>query len=354
MKKLFVLITFLLAAHLGQAADKLVGGPYVVNVGPSQATVVWVLQTSVVKLGTAPSKETKAAPVLRAEKATYTELQPGTTYYYEVPGIAGAKGSFKTAPTPKDPVAFRFVAYGDTRTRHDVHQKVVNAIVKVNPDFVIHTGDMEVDGRASDLWPIFFSIERVLLSRAAFFPVLGNHEQNSSYYYQFFDVRKPYYSFNWGNSHFTMLNSEGSDSAGSPREAFWPEQRRWLENDLQRAKSADFRFVAFHTPPFSVVKGRMNAKHPVQDLVPLFEQHKAAAVFLGHDHNYQHHLKNGVRYLVVGGGGAPLYDVDTLIPGITQKAVKSENFAEVNVNGKAARVEVRAPDGTVIDAIDLK
>lgn len=39
----------------------------------------------------------------------------------------------------KDP--FLFIVYGDTRTRYDIHQKILDRIRADKPDFVLHTGD---------------------------------------------------------------------------------------------------------------------------------------------------------------------------------------------------------------------
>jgi hypothetical protein len=87
--------------------------------------------------------------------------------------------------------------------------------------------------------------------------------------------------------------------------------------------------------------------------VPLCEKYKVTAVFAGHDHNYQHHLKNGVHYIVTGGGGAPLAPVDDPIPGITLKVEKVEHFVTVRVNGNRAHIEAIALDGHLIETIDL-
>jgi hypothetical protein len=68
-------------------------------------------------------------------------------------------------------------------------------------------------------------------------------------------------------------------------------------------------------------------------LMPVFEKYKVTAGFFGHDHNYQHYLKNGVHYFTTGGGGAPLYDVDEPPEGITKKVSRTENFVVVSVKG---------------------
>jgi acid phosphatase type 7 len=88
-------------------------------------------------------------------------------------------------------------------------------------------------------------------------------------------------------------------------------------------------------------------------LVPMFEKYRLTAGFFGHDHNYQHYLKNGVHYVVTGGGGAPLYDVDKPAPGITQKVVSVEHFVRIRVDGKSAHIEAIAVDGKKLDDIVL-
>ena len=51
--------------------------------------------------------------------------------------------------------------------------------------------------------------------------------------------------------------------------------------------------------------------------------------FAGHDHKYQQYLKNGIHYVITG-GGAPLYDVDKPTVGTAQKAVCTDNFVPVS------------------------
>jgi hypothetical protein len=341
------------AAAQQASAEKIVGGPYAVNVGAKTATVIWIVQTGEASIGTQPGKLDKTTPVLHAESMVFPGLKPGTTYYYQAfPGEAG-KGSFKTPPA--GPARFQFVVYGDTRTRHDVHRTVIQGILKnADPDFVMHTGDLVAEGSDASQWPIFFDAERELLRHAAFFPTLGNHERNARNYFDFMDAR-PYYSFNWGSAHFTVFNSdiENAGATRAEKDAFWAEQARWLEADLRDAQSADFRFVFAHHPPETAVKRRQGENPRMTELEPMFEKYRLSAGFFGHDHNYQHYLKNGVHYFTTGGGGAPLYDVDTPPPGITIKVESTENFVTVNVDGKKARVEAVKPNGDRLDVAEL-
>jgi len=333
--------------------EKVIGGPYTVNVGPRTATVMWVVQTAKLSIGTDRGKLDKSAPALHAESIPLTGLKPGTTYYYDSFGGDAGKGSFKTAPTGT--ASFQFVVYGDTRTRHDVHRAVMAAVAKnAQPDFIVHTGDLVENGNDTTLWPIFFDAEREILRKAAFFPTPGNHERNSKNYYEFMDSR-PYYSFDWGGVHFALIDSDLPNVAPTKRErdAFWKQQTEWLEDDLQNADKADFRFVFAHHPPITAVRKRQGNNDHMVALEPLFEKHRVQAAFFGHDHNYQHYLKDSIHYFVTGGGGAPLYDVDTPPPGITKKVEITENFLKVTVDGKKVRVEGIRPDGTSIEVTEF-
>jgi acid phosphatase type 7 len=338
MRKTTAYFLALFAALHASGADKVVGGPYVVNVRQTSATVMWVVETS---QGT-----------LHAEKLPLTGLRSGKTFDFDTKAGEDGKGSFKTAPSGPD--AFQFVVYGDTRTRHDMHRRVVAAILKfAAPDFVMHTGDLVSNGADSSQWPVFFDIERELLRKTAFFPSLGNHERNDPQYYEFFGVTTPYYSFDWGSSHFIVLNSDVGNVSAATRESYWNEQVHWLKDDLEKSQSADSRFLVAHHPPITAVSNRQGNNPHMTALMPMFEKYKLTAGFFGHDHNYQHYLKNGVHYFVTGGGGAPLYNVDKPPAGITLKVESTEHFVVVKVEGKTARVEALRLDGQPLEVTTL-
>jgi hypothetical protein len=359
MRKIVLMLLASGAIWTAIAADqKIVGGPYLIGVTPRSATVVWVVESGEVTVQAAAAKPAGqpplTSPAFRVEKTTLTGLVANTRYNYEVGGNVSVKGSFKTAAAPGDP--FNFVVYGDNRTRHDVHRRVIGELVKHGiPDFVVQTGDMVEDGANNSLWPIFFDIEHDLLRQTAFFPSLGNHEHNAQDYYDFFPGTRAYYSFNWGNAHFAVINSDiGNAAASKPeKDAFWAEQTRWLEQDLAATQAAEYRFVVAHHPPFTAVASRQGNNPHMTALTPMFEKYHVSAGLFGHDHNYQHYLKNGIHYLIAGGGGAPLYDVDKPPQDILQKVERIENFVKVSVDGKTAHFQAIAIDGRTLDEFDI-
>ena len=140
----------------------------------------------------------------------------------------------------------------------------------------------------------------------------------------------------------------------SGRDEFWQRQTRWLEEDLAGAQKADFRFVVAHHAPFTAVERRQGDNPHMTALTGMFEKYHVTAGLFGHDHNYQHYLKNGVHYVVSGGGGAPLYDVNKPDPAITVKVVSIENFVSVQVNGKTAKAQAISIDGKVLDEWEFR
>jgi len=358
MKRLLLLLALCLVAMAGDSG--FCGGPFVVNVTSKSATIVWLVSGDDVIVQPPNGAAVLRSPAYRVEKTTLTGLKPNTRYEYNVPGLAGGKTSFKTAPAAPTAtlaaVPFDFVAYGDNRTRPEVHQRVVNAILAHGtPDMILQSGDLVADGDDSALWATFFHIEVNLLGQAAFFPALGNHEHNSRQFYDILQKEKPYYSFDWGNAHFAVIDSDigNVSKVESVRAAFWEEQTHWLEDDLKAHQTADFRFVAAHHPPYTAVASRQGDNPHMTALTPMLEQYHVAAGFFGHDHNYQHYLQNGIHYIVSGGGGAPLYDVDVPPPGITVKVASIENFVSVHVDGAVAHVQTITIDGKVLDEFEL-
>ena len=358
MKYISLSLLFISVCAL-HAQEKVVGGPYVVNATGRSATIGWIVETGQAKLGESPEALTKTAPVLRSEKVSFTGLAQGRVIHYDVlGGRPEGIGWFRTPPARNTEATFEAVVYGDTRTRHDLHKKVVESILKYGqPEVAFHTGDLVSDGFDTAQWPLFFDIERDLLRKVAFFPVLGNHERGNYKYYDFFEVQTPYYSFDWGQVHFIILNSDvGNVAISKPaQESFFDEQKRWLVEDLEGSAKAKMRIVVMHHPPFTAMGKRQSGGGNVwsRSLVPLFEKHNVQLVFTGHDHNYQHHVFGGVHYVVTGGGGAPLYPLDAPMEGITQKVISTEHFVRLKVTPTNAVVEAVGLDGSVIDTFDV-
>ena len=47
------------------------------------------------------------------------------------------------------------IIYGDSRTNHQIHQKIIDEIIETKPSLVFHTGDLVGNGLNPDHWTIF-------------------------------------------------------------------------------------------------------------------------------------------------------------------------------------------------------
>jgi predicted phosphodiesterase len=325
---------------------RLFGSPYITDVTSTSVTLNWVVKTTAVATG------------WRVEHVPLNNLTPGATYYYDVfrDGTREGRGQFTMPPDAKSPDNFTFVVYGDTRSRDDVHRQIISKVVVDRPAFVVHTGDLVTDGRTAALWPNFFIITDPLMRRAVFFPMLGNHERNTPYFREFFPTAPDYYSFTWGNVHVAVVNSDFQNAAATneAREIYRQKELDWLERDLAGAASADFRFVAMHHPLITAMKTRQaETERRAGWFLPTLKKGNVQVVFAGHDHNYQHHRSEGIDFITTGGGGAPLYDLDAPVPGVTLKTEKIENYVRVRIKGRECLMQGVALDGHLIDTVNI-
>jgi hypothetical protein len=113
---------------------------------------------------------------------------------------------------------FRFVVVGDTQTYHDRHRAMIEEMLKVNPDWMIHLGDMTEHGESSGQWDDFFSIEAPLLATTPSIATIGNHQRDSMNYYDAYHLpgNEHWYSYTYGNARFVCLEGDGYPAGAPP------------------------------------------------------------------------------------------------------------------------------------------
>ncbi len=282
---------------------------------------------------------------------TLTGLSPYTAYHYQVQASAPPLGdgyTFRTAAGP-DQDRFTFAAFGDTRSQEQFHQAVVDLIVSLEPDFVLHTGDLVAHGYSDHEWNTFFEIEQELMARAPLFPALGNHEGNAALYYDFFYLpgNERWYSFDYGHAHFVCLQADNLADL-SPE----GEQVRWLRADLE-ATDRPWKFAFFHVPPYSSLYREENDVRVQEVLAPVLAEHGVQVVFNGHDHGYQRLVVDDVTYLVTAGGGAPLYTLLELHPALVAHAVEYHTVL-VTLDGPTLTAVAISATGEELDRFTLE
>jgi 3',5'-cyclic AMP phosphodiesterase CpdA len=326
-------------------------GPYLQNPTTNAITICWV--SSADCIGTVHFGEKPADDQVVSEQkpATYHKvrivgLKPYTRYHYTVLcERQKGEGSFLTS-TPTG-VNFKFAVYGDNRTDPITHASVLARMMKFQPDFVIQTGDIVANGNDEAQWAEFFRVAGGAMRSTAYFTALGNHEKNGGPYFHYFDVPREY-SFDYGSIHFTALDSNRLPDEHSAQE-------EWLRKDLAAHQDAAWRIVFFHHTPYTCVTkpGRRELAEKLRArLEPIFLAGNVRLVLNGHDHDYQHHFAKGIHYVVTGGGGAPLYEIQPDTPCV-KFAKMVHHYCEVRVAGTKMSMLAREPDGKVVDEFTL-
>ncbi len=372
LKNLFILFLFLLSTQCIQKETvihenpKEIIGPYVQRMSYDEVTLCWSTLEGETQIALSDST-IKTVKQYEQHKSIITGLEPKTKYNYDVfnDGTQKGKGSFTTFPEEIEP--FHFAVLGDTRSRHDVHQKIVNKIIDENPLFVVNTGDLVGNGNNMEDWEHFFRITDRLIRNTPYYTVLGNHEQDSDNYYNFFTMpgKDSYYFFTVGDALFVVLDMEGPKYEApeymdeAARDTFWEkisieyfkEEKKWLDNLLTLNADAGYIFVFFHPTYFSIKSSRVvEAKIRRAFWGDIFERHGVTAVLNGHDHYYHHAVRGGTHYIVTAGGGAPLYDTDAIQPE-TVNYKKIEHYMNIEVGSDKTKMTAIDINGETIEEI---
>jgi len=249
---------------------------------------------------------------------------------------------------------FSFIAYGDTRGRHDgkeiqaEHELVIESMLGTikrlanTPDairFVVQSGDAVQNGAiAAQLRVSYVPLINRLTQDGGvpYFLAVGNHDVGSG---DNAEARRdeglrnylransrlipsdgsprrlngyPTYAFGYGNTFFIAIDSDIPDDST---------QFAWVRKQLEGLDRSRYVNVAvfFHHPPFSSgshggAKVEFEAATIRTKWMPLFHQHHVRLLLTGHEHLYEHWVErykdasgpHRLDEIVTGGGGAPL------------------------------------------------
>jgi Calcineurin-like phosphoesterase len=187
------------------------------------------------------------------------------------------------------------------------------------------------------------------------FPAVGNHEvwddsdvqgllQAFPYLKQFgVSDKRLIYTFDFNGTRFIFLwtgkydyRSPSSWDADRPRyEAQMTELKNWLDG----AKAAGIRkvFIAFHAPAFCRSgMGPIPEPQNPHKVIASYAKDLDIVVFNGHVHTTELYEVDGVKYLVLGGGGA---EQDPILPGRTSIKVPAGYPPDHYWNGEPPKEE---------------
>jgi hypothetical protein len=299
---------------------EIVRGPYLQLGTPASMTVRWRTATpraSRVLYGSAPDQldvTVQSATPVTEHVVTLSGLNPDTRYYYAVGDATEVfvghdeRHSFVTPPVPGTPKPTRIWVLGDSgrgnRHAYDVRDAYDWASGELPVDLWLMLGDNAyTEGTDAEFQTGLFDVYRETLRRSVLWPCVGNHDSASADsdtqtgpYFDIFTLpttgeaggvpsgTEAYYSFDYGNIHFVVLESHETDrSPGGPMMA-------WLEQDLA-ANTRDWTIAYWHHPPYS--KGGADSDIHDQgyemreNAVPILEDYGVDLVLSGHAHNYE-------------------------------------------------------------------
>ncbi len=354
-------------------AAELFWGPYLQDVRNDRATVTWTTRggagagsvryfapagpvdvaSTVLFL---PAAETGMSGDVWLRRAAVRGLEPRTEYRYAVylDGAAVADdGAQRIVTAGASP--FRFLAIGDTGDNGAGQRELAAALEREMGAFLLHLGDIAYwDGTFEQFRLAYFGIYDKLLRHMASFPTFGNHDEVSGgRAYRTLLAPDRYYSFDWGNAHIAVVDSNQDMGPGTA-------MRAWLEQDL-RATRQTWRIVSIHHPPFPT--SDYKRADPVcaavaAEMTPLFERLGAHLVLSGHEHIYQRTKSRrhgawvgdglGTVYVTTGGGGSQLYDpgTDTFLAA----AKSGGHYLRITVEESVLRGEAVDALGRVLDS----
>jgi len=215
-----------------------------------------------------------------------------------------------------------FVVYGDTRFTERAQvanalarRALVAQIARENPAAILIGGDLVYEGSHPVDYDTYKGETQVWTDRnIRVFPALGNHEFKGcpedvtpclENWWKASPLLRPYrwYSLTIGPTLLAlMLDSDSALKPGS-------EQREWFERQILGAdERIKFILIVLHYPPARdpVYPSAKDEKEVARYLSKKAGSLRAQVVVIGsHVHNYERYYRNGVIYLVSGGGGAP-------------------------------------------------
>ena len=245
-------------------------------------------------------------------KVVATGLKENTTYEYRLGDKSlnnwSDVGSFTTANNSN---SLRFIHVSDPQGYEEIHYENYNelltrAIEQSNPNFIALTGDVVNSSYADAVpnlqqWHWALTDQKQILQNVPVMACAGNHDAASNDFSSRFNNKVAqnsdtqtgtYYSFNYNNVHFVVLNTNDSSNVSGQLKGLSNTQITWLINDLSENNSL-FTIVMMHKGIYDSGGHSSNMEGEDGDialireqLTPIFAQYNVDLVLQGHDHLY--------------------------------------------------------------------
>ena len=287
--------------------------------------------------------------------ANLTGLAPDTRYVYRV-GKEGAWSQPTVFTTAAETENFSFLYMGDIQSGYPDWGSMLDSVYETHPDikFTLLGGDLTDKGYDVEEWGEFLDAATNVFSRIPAMPTLGNHD--GLMYQKFFalpnngpaGLEQEFYSFDYGNAHFVILNSGNNTSATV---------KQGLQQDRETTDKK-WKFVVFHHPAYPATFDYKGIDESIREnWVPILEQNGVDMVFVGHQHVYmrthpifQGEVQSdsyGIVY-VMGNAGSKFYAGGSDFPYIASEQA-GNNYQVIDLDGDVLTLTSREADGELIE-----
>ncbi len=199
-----------------------------------------------------------------------------------------------------DPSNFQFAIVSDRNggMRRGVFEQGVEKLNLVMPEFVLCVGDL-ISGYTTDTALIakqWDEVNQIILGlKMPFFYLPGNHDITNKVMEKEWEKRygKRYYSFNYKNVLFIILDSNDDDDYNLTRT-----QTDFVLNALKGNEGVRWTYILMHHPIWTYDTG---GRFPeIQEAL----KNRKHTVIAGHEHRYHHEEINNANYYILATTGA--------------------------------------------------
>ena len=259
-------------------------------------------------------------------KATVSGLEAGKTYYYDVGDetVRSAAGKFVTdnGDSKVDFIAIADIQAGNQENFNKGARVVDYAFLTMpSAEFMVNLGDF-TDDSTNEEWDYYDNAMKAINLSTTLAPIAGNHDGLGveNWFNNMFnlDTTKSVqtkdgvnYSFDYGNVHFAVLNTNDILAISIP-------QLKWLENDMN-STDKDWKIVLMHKSPYSLGKDAKwpDALYLQKALTKVVDKCDVDLVLSGHDHQYLRTKpltgnklnEDGTVYVLSGTAGSKRYEI---------------------------------------------
>jgi len=199
--------------------------------------------------------------------------------------------------------SFHFAIVGDRtgEAQQGVYEQVWKELAAESPAFVVSVGDTIEGMRDATAEAEWRQVDRILkpLQRCPLYLAAGNHDiwsPASERLFRQFAALPVHYSFDYGRSHFTILDNSRSEELPAEELAF-------LETDLKTHAKQPLKIVISHRPSWLVNVALRNPKFALHQLA---RRYGVQYVIAGHVHQILHLELEGVTYVSMPSSGGHL------------------------------------------------